>query len=440
MDICDMSPTLEIGNTSWLEEYGWAILAFFSLFVLSLYLWSYVSKHFEKMKTKESKYFDADVVEFLGRTIKSLIVIFLIFSLIYVTSFVSEFFRENIWNFYSGYMIEIIFIIVLLLLAILVGKILRRISKSARVRSLKDGTIHTSAVEFTTLFLSYVLYVIVAIIILFVLISMIPGVDPYTGLAVFLERNQVALVSTFIIILAIYLIVKLIEAIFEDYKFRTKRFNPQAIDLFKVSLKYALYLVAAFTAIFNFFALIELELVGFLLVAILFTFIIIGIIFSYSTARNIVSGFTIMEVNLFDVGDYIKIGDSLECEVLEKGIVYTKVRTPMGEIIDIPNQEILRNRIYNYSRSGTYGISLVFEVSTDVPYEKVESLVKSAAANVSGIVEKRLPEVTALEINNDKIKYEVVVFTNAPTECRRIRSDFITHLLETFRKNGVNIA
>jgi small-conductance mechanosensitive channel len=440
MDICGMMYALEVGNTNWLEEYGWAILAFFALFVVSLYLWSYVSKHFERMKTKEGKYFDADVVEFLARTIKSLIIIFLIFSLIYVASFVSEFFKENIWNYFSGYIIEIIFIIVLLLLTILAGKILRRISKNARIRSLKDGTIHTSAVEFTTLFLSYVLYIIVAAIILFVLISMIPGVDPYTALADFLEKNQAAIVSIFIIILAIYLIVKLIEAILEDYKFRTKRFNPQAIDLFKISLKYALYLVAAFAAIFSFFALMGLELVGFLLVAILFTFIILGIIFSYSTARNIVSGFTIMEINLFDVGDYIKIGENLECEVLEKGLVYTKVKTPEGEIIDIPNQEILGNKIYNYSRSGTYGISLVLEISYDISYEKVEGYVKSAAARVAGIVEKRAPEVIALGINDNKIRYEVVVFTNNPTESRRIRSDLISNLQKIFKQNGVKIA
>lgn len=439
MDSCGIIYALEVGNTDWLEEYGWAILAFFAIFVVSLYLWSYVSKHFEKMKTKEGKYFDADVVEFLARTIKSLIIIFLIFSLIYVASFVSEFFKENIWNYFSGYIIEIIFIIILLLFTILAGKILRRISKNARIRSLRDGTIHTSAIEFTTLFLSYILYIIVAAIILFVLVSMIPGVNPYAALIDFLEKNQAAIVSTFIIIIAIYLIVKLIEAILDDYKFRTKRFNPQAIDLFKISLKYALYLVAAFTAIFSFFALMGLELVGFLLVAILFTFIILGIIFSYSTARNIVSGFTIMEMSPFDVGDYIKIGENLECEVLEKGIVYTKVRTPVGEIIDIPNQEILGNKIYNYSRSGTYGISVAVEISYDISYEMVESCVRSAAACVEGILEKRAPEVIALGISDNKIRYEVVVFTNNPAESRKIRSEFISALQRIFKQNGLKI-
>lgn len=80
-----------------MQDYGWAILAVVALFTISLYIWSYVSKHFEKMKRKEGKYLDSDVVEFLSIVVKAVIIIVLVFSAIYVASVISPYFRENVW-------------------------------------------------------------------------------------------------------------------------------------------------------------------------------------------------------------------------------------------------------------------------------------------------------------------------------------------------------
>ncbi|MBM4237229.1 MAG: hypothetical protein FJ151_01950, partial [Euryarchaeota archaeon] len=290
---------LDIGDAQWMQDYGWALLAVAGLFIVSLYLWSYLSKHFQKMKAKEGKYLDSDVIGFLDHVVKAFILIILIFSALYVASIVSEAFRENVWNHILGYLIEIIFIIAIVLIAMLIVRILRRIAKRARVKATSQETLHTSAVEFTSLFLSYVVYVIVAVVVIVVFVSMIPGADPYSALIQFASDNVAAIMSTVVIIIAVYFVVKLIEAILEDYKFRTKKFTPQTIDLFKISIRYALYLMAVLTAIFSLLTLMGLGSVGLVLVIITFVFVVLGIALSYSTVRNIVSGIAIMDVNPF---------------------------------------------------------------------------------------------------------------------------------------------
>ncbi|MDD1767874.1 MAG: mechanosensitive ion channel [Methanomassiliicoccales archaeon] len=419
-----------------MQDYGWAILAIIALFTVSLYIWSYISKHFEKLKRKEGKYLDSDVVEFLDLVVKVVIIIVLVFFAIYVASLISPFFKEFVWESLLGYILDIILIIVVVLLAMLIVKILRRLSRRARIKSTTGETLHTSAVEFTSLFLSYVVYIISSIIVIIIALAMIPGIDPISALGDFLENNVAGIMSTIVIIIAIYFVVKLVEAILEDFKFRTKKFNPQAIDLFKVAIRYALYLIAFLTAIFSLLSLMGLPSVGLVLVAITFIFVCLGIALSYPTIRNVVSGLAIMDVSPFESGDRVRICGDLVGDVIERGLVFTKVKTLEGEIVDVPNSELFEDKIFNYTRSGTYGISVTFEVSYDISHSEVEKCVMTAAGQVSGVVAEPKPTVFALDIGENRIRYDVVAYTKDAASERKIRSDLIFKIQDVFQANG----
>lgn len=428
--------SLAIGDSQWMQDYGWAILAVVALFTISLYIWSYVSKHFEKMKRKEGKYLDSDVIEFLSHVVKAVIIIVLAFSAIYVASVISPYFRENVWESLIGYILEIILIIIVVLLAMLIVRILRRLARRARIKSTTGETLHTSAVEFTSLFLSYLVYIIGAIIVITIALSMIPGIDPIAELGDFLQNNIPGIGSTIIILVAVYFIVRLIEAILEDFKFRTKKFNPQAIDLFKVTIKYALYLIALLTAIFSILSFMGLANVGLVLVVITFIFVCLGIALSYPTIRNIVSGLSIMDVSPFETGDRVRICGDLVCDVVERGLIFTRVRTLEGEFVDVPNSELFEDKIFNYTRSGTYGISVTFDVSYETSHTEVEKYVMAAVDEVDGVVKDPKPSVFATEIGENRIKYDVVVYSNDAMKERKMRSDLIFKIQDVFQANG----
>lgn len=436
MDVLPSGTALAIGDTQWMQDYGWAILAIVALFTVSLYIWSYVSKHFEKIKRKEGKYLDSDVVEFLGHVVKAVIVIVLAFFTIYVASLISPFFKEHVWESLLGYILDIILIIIVVLLAMLIVRILRRLSRRARIKSTTGETLHTSAVEFTSLFLSYVVYIVGSIIVIIIALAMIPGLDPVSALGGFFEDNVAGIGSTIVIIVAVYFVVKLTESILEDFKFRTKKFNPQAIDLFKVAIRYALYLIAFLTAIFSILSLMGLPTVGLVLVVITFVFVCLAIALSYPTIRNVVSGLAIMDVSPFELGDRVRICGDLICDVIERGLVFTRVRTLEGEVVDVPNSELFEDKIFNYTRSGTYGISVTFEVSYEISHLEVEKCVMTAAEHIDGVVEEPRPTVFATDIGENRIKYDVVAFTKNAVSERKIRSDLIFKIQDVFQANG----
>jgi len=217
-------------ESNWLTDWGWAVLLFVGLLVVSLYLWSYVSKALEKMQVRESDFIDRGVATFMSRIIKVILIIILIFVGLYALGQVWPDFGTYFLEPYLGVIVDIIFVVMVLLIAMLIVRILRRISIRARA----DKTSGASAVEITSLVLSYVIYIIAAIIIILLLLSFIPNFEPIQALLDFLDENKTKIGITIVVIIAILALARLTKAIFEDYKFRTKKFNPQVVDLASV--------------------------------------------------------------------------------------------------------------------------------------------------------------------------------------------------------------
>lgn len=417
-------------SDDWLTAYGWYLLLLFVLFVLSLYIWSYLSKNLERMKAKNTKYVDSEVITYLSRMVKATLVIVLAFVAGFVLAQVWPDFNTAIWQPYYGFILDLIFICAVLLVAGLIVKVLRRISRKARITSKDTKGLQGSAVEVTSLLLSYVVYIAAAVLILLVLLSFVPNLHADETLQQFLEANGTKIGTTVVFIIAIVAVVKLSQAIFEDYKFRTRKFNPQVIDLFEDLVRYVLYLIAFLVTLYMLFSIIGLETVGLILIIMTLIFISLGMALSYSSVKNIVSGLSLMNTDTFAVGDKIRIGKDLVCEVVEKNLMFTKVRTEEGESVDVPNSEIIGGRILNYSRSVAHGTSVRFEMPNSVPHAEVERMVEEAVQQVEGLMTEPRPEVFAREFKGDHIVYEVHTYVLDAMKAKRTRSDLIEKIQE----------
>jgi small-conductance mechanosensitive channel len=315
----------------------------------------------------------------------------------------------------------------------LIVRILRRISIRARTVEKGGG----SAVEVTSLLLSYIIYVIAAIIIILLLLSFIPDFHPVQEIINFLDANKTKIGVTIVVIVGILAIARLVKAIFEDYKFRTKKFNPQIVDLASELSRYALYLIALMVAVFMLFSLAGMELLGVLLIITILMLIFLGGVLSYSTIRNIISGLAIMDTDIFDEGERIRLESGLAAEVVQKNLVFTRLKTEDGETVEMPNSEIIESSILNYSRSGSHGISVDVEVPTSVPHGVVEEAILRAVEKEEGLLKEPRPEVLAKEFKDDKIVYEVVVYIPDALKARRVRSNLILRIQDMLLSAGL---
>ena len=89
-----------------------------------------------------------------------------------------------------------------------------------------------SALEFSTLLFSYIIYIGSIVMVLLIAISMFMSLDRvFDDLMMFIEDNEPNIIITAAIIVGIYLAIKVETTILEDVKFRSRMFNPQVIDL-----------------------------------------------------------------------------------------------------------------------------------------------------------------------------------------------------------------
>ena len=388
----------EVGDVQWMNDYGWPILALIGVFTLSLYLWSYLSKHFELWKAHEGRYFDSEVLDSSRRMALIFIISLLAISTYAVLSIVLNWSDNPAWPGITVNVFKAFAIVVIFLVGQLMVLVLNRIARRSRANAGSHKAM-PSAMEFSTLLASYVIYIGSIVMVLLIAISMFMRLDEvFDDLMGFLRDNESNIIVTIGIIIGIYLSIKVETTILEDVKFRSKRFNPQVIDLMSAAIRYSLIVIGFLIVVFNIFMMLGMETVGVLLVVVTLIFICLGIALSYSTIQNIVSGFALMETSPFEVGDRIRIVEGMMCDVIDKGLVFTKVKTIEGEIVDVPNNEILQSRIFNYSRASNHGISVPIRVSFEVPHQKVESYIKEAIADIEGVAKEPKPTVRAVEI------------------------------------------
>lgn len=428
---------LEIGDAKWMEQIGWPLLFVVFLFVASLYLWSYISRTFDHIRGSEGKYVDRDVANFLEKMIKAIIIMVLVLWSAYVTSLIWDNFRNDIWNPFFEFIVDFIAIIFIFMVALLLVRILRRIALSTRIGPAGDEPQGQGVLQVSLLLLSYVVYVVAVAISLLIVVALVFKIEVYASTIDFLKLHGDVLLTVFIMIFAIYFVSKLAEEILEDYKFKTKKFNPHVIDLFKRAIKYVLWTIVLLTITYSLFALFNLQDIGLLLIGLFLTFIFFGLAMAYHTIRNIFSGLALMGPAMYEINDRIQVEEDLEGDVVQKNLMFTELRLIDGTFVNIPNARMIDSNIFNISRSGKQAVEVQFRVDFAISHVEVERLVEIAINRLEGLAKDAPKEVLADGIDGNKMVYIISVFADDPKNSSKVRSDLLKYVQEAFHSMGV---
>jgi small-conductance mechanosensitive channel len=162
---------------------------------------------------------------------------------------------------------------------------------------------------------------------------------------------------------------------------------------------------------------------------------------STSAVNNIVSGIVLTYTGAFRIGDRVKIGDTLG-DVIEKKLFVTRLKTFKNEYVTFPNGQVLGASIINLSKAAsTEGVLIEISagIGYDVDWRKVHELMKAAASQTSGILDKPEPFVLQRDLGDFAVTYTLNVRTNEPKKAIMIESELRQNLLDTFNKAGIEI-
>ena len=170
----------------------------------------------------------------------------------------------------------------------------------------------------------------------------------------------------------------------------------------------------------------------------------LGVLFSLgstSAIANIVAGIVITYMRPFQIGDRVKIMETVG-DVVDKTLLVTKIKTMKNEDVTIPNALIINNHLINYTANAKEeGLILHTSITIgyDVEYENVEKLLIKAAKQAMLIQRDPKPFVLQKSLEDNYVSYELNVYTKQAGKMALIYSDLNRKILDVFNEAGVEI-
>lgn len=154
-------------------------------------------------------------------------------------------------------------------------------------------------------------------------------------------------------------------------------------------------------------------------------------------AANFISGVLLAIRRPFRLGDLVESNDFLG-RVEEVNLRATHLRTFQGELIVVPNKEVLQNPLVNFSTRPLRRVDLACGVAYGDDLEEAEHIAREAIRAMPSVVEEEPVEVIFQEFGDSSIDFIVVYWVPSP-DYIKARSNGIKRLKEAFDEAGLTI-
>ena len=158
-----------------------------------------------------------------------------------------------------------------------------------------------------------------------------------------------------------------------------------------------------------------------------------------SLFSDFVSGIILLADSSIQVGDVIEV-DGLVCQVSRIKLRTTQVVTRDDKYILLPNTQLTKNRIINWSHNNEKSR---FDVSVDVDYasdpRQVISVLKEAATENPEIEKSPTPFVRLNGFEESSLKFTVYFWAKNMFRVENIKSDVRKKIFDKFRENKILI-
>lgn len=121
---------------------------------------------------------------------------------------------------------------------------------------------------------------------------------------------------------------------------------------------------------------------------------------------NVAGGMVLLFSKPFTLGDYISAGEG-EGTVAEIALTHTKLDTPGGQRVMLPNSKLVAGQIVNYTVRGVRRADHPVSASYDDSPEAVRSACLKALSRTPGVLPDPAPQVVLAEYGDSAILYRV---------------------------------
>ncbi|MYH51868.1 MAG: mechanosensitive ion channel [Gemmatimonadetes bacterium] len=175
---------------------------------------------------------------------------------------------------------------------------------------------------------------------------------------------------------------------------------------------------------------------------------VMGLALSFAakdTLSNLIAGVLLIMDRPFKVGDRIELWNAPRetgtwGDVIEIGLRATKIRNPDNLVVVVPNNEIMRRDIINYTMSGDdIRLRIPFSCAYESDIERAKALLKEVAHEVKGVKLDPAPIVIVRGFGPSEVNLQLRVWIMEARSRRRIADEITEKAMVAFAEAGVEI-
>ena len=227
------------------------------------------------------------------------------------------------------------------------------------------------------------------------------------------------------------LITKLILKLFNKAITHIPTIDPALHAMLKTTLQFLLYFLSIMLAA---------NIIGIPITSFVALFSVVGLAISLAVQgvlSNLAGGIIILASRMFTLNDFIE-ADSISGTVQEIGFLHTKLLSPDGKVIYVPNSLLHSARLINYTINGKRRVDLPISASYDNTPEEVRAAIFSAINTFPNIANDPAPEVILDSYGDNAINY-IIRFWTSTADFWPVRNALNEKLYAAFKQHNVEM-
>jgi len=163
------------------------------------------------------------------------------------------------------------------------------------------------------------------------------------------------------------------------------------------------------------------------------------------TLSNLIAGILLIIDRPFEVGDRIEVwsapaNSSTWGDVVDVGLRATKIRTTDNIVIVIPNNEIMKRDIINYTTiTQEIRVRIPIGIAYDADIKRAKEIIISISRELDWVMEEPHPRVVVRSFGDSAVNLEARIWISNPRRRMRTISHVTDRVKEVFDQEGIEI-
>jgi potassium efflux system protein len=155
--------------------------------------------------------------------------------------------------------------------------------------------------------------------------------------------------------------------------------------------------------------------------------------------NNFVSGIILIFERPFQIGDFVELADK-KGKVLDIGIRASRMLTPQGSEVIVPNGDLLSGRLVNWTLSNSYlKTELLFKVNSDADLVLLKKIIEEEATKAEDSVKNTPIEILFNAVTADTIELKLQVWINNIYNEASFKGKILEQLFIKFKEKGIKL-